>query len=88
MSKNTDRFDVNKFSADRSKFYLSENDLDHREELNDLHKDEIKEIKLSKYCWKAANKQNILTGGVKNLYRALKIKSMCCLLQKLHFHLQ
>ena len=50
MSKNTDRFDVNKFSTDSSKFYVQENDLDNRKELNDLHKDEIKEIKLSKYC--------------------------------------
>lgn len=60
MSKNTDRIDVNKFSTDRSKFYAQENDLDHRKELNDLHKDEIKEIKLSKFCQKAANKQNMV----------------------------
>ena len=64
---------MNKFSTDSSKFYVQENDLDHWEELNDLHKDEIKEIKLSKYCQKTTNKHNILTGGVKSLYRALKI---------------
>ena len=52
MSKNTDRFDVNKFSTDSSKFYVQENDLDNRKELNDLHKDEIKEIKLSKIAKK------------------------------------
>ena len=60
MSKNTDKVDVNKFSTYRSKFYVQENDLDHPKELNHLHKDEIKEIKLSKFCQKAANKQNMV----------------------------
>ena len=94
-----DKFNVNSIGENSLDGYILEVDLEHPDELHELHNDyplapeklEISHNMLSKYCSSIANKYDIKTGGVNKLVPNIGNKSKYVLHyknQRLYFSLE
>ena len=89
--ENVDEFDVNSINEKSGTGYFLEVDLEHPDELHELHnyyplapeKLAVINEMLSKYCKKIADQYNIKVGDVKNLIPNLVIKLNMCFITEI-----